>query len=74
MFLEVDPGFDELYALAFEEFSLERSVGLADEDFSAFADDAMPGNSFAGRSGGHGPARGARAPGKAQSPSEGSVR
>src|SRR5258708_29070572 len=64
--LQVHTRLNDFDAFAFEEFSLEGSVRLANEDFAALADDAMPGNAFAGRSGGHGASCAARAPRKAQ--------
>src|SRR6267154_6290921 len=64
--LQVHTRLNDFDAFAFEEFSLEGSVRLANEDFAALADDAMPGNAFAGRSGGHGASCAARAARKAQ--------
>ena len=58
---EVDARFNNRDALAFEEFSLQGCVGFADQDFSALAENTMPGNAFAGRRRGHGVSRGARA-------------
>src|SRR5260370_36979113 len=49
---QVHTRLNDFDAFAFEEFSLEGSVRLADENFSALADNAMPGNTFSGRSGG----------------------
>jgi len=46
---QVHTRLNDFDAFAFEEFSLEGSVRLADEDFAALADNAMPGNAFAGR-------------------------
>src|SRR5258706_14072185 len=63
---QVHTRLNDFDAFAFEEFSLEGSVRLADEDFAALADNAMPGNAFAGRSGGHGASCGARAAWEAQ--------
>ena len=67
MRFQVDSGFDDFYAFGFEEFFLERGVGLADQDFAAFANYAMPGDAFSGGGGGHGAACAASAAGKAQS-------
>src|SRR5437879_3685416 len=64
--LQVHARLNDFDAFAFEEFSLEGSVRLTDENFAAFAEDAMPGNAFAGRSGGHGASRAARATGETQ--------
>src|SRR5205809_2810088 len=64
--LQVHARLNDFDAFAFEEFSLEGGVRLANEDFAALADDAMPGNAFAGRSGGHGASSAARAARKAQ--------
>ena len=74
MALQVDSGFDDRYAFAFEELFLEGGVGLADEDFAAFAEHAMPGNAFAGGCGGHGTARGASPATEAQNLSERPIR
>jgi hypothetical protein len=57
----VDARLEDLNAFRFEELSLKRSVGFADEKLAVLADDAVPGDSFSGRAGGHGAARGARA-------------
>jgi hypothetical protein len=70
---QVDAGLEDSDALAFEEFSLQGSIWLADEDLAAFTDDAMPGNAFSGRSRGHGASGASRAAGQAQSLSEGSI-
>src|SRR5437667_11545994 len=64
MAFQVNAGLDDGDAFAFEEFSLQRSVRLANEDFAAFAEDAMPGDAFSGRGRGHGATRAARATGK----------
>ena len=56
MLFQIDPGFDYRYAFAFEEFLLEGSVGFADQDFAAFAEDSVPGDAFPGGRGGHGAA------------------
>ena len=53
MFFYVDAGFDHGNALGFEKLLLEGGVGLADQDFAVGAQDAMPGDSFAPRSGAH---------------------
>ncbi len=66
MGFQVDAGFDDFYAFGFEELFLQRGVRLADEDFAAFANDAVPGNAFSGRSCGHGAAGAARATVEAQ--------
>ncbi len=54
MISQVDAGLGDFDAFGFEEFFLEGGVGLADEDFAALADHAMPGNAFSRGSGGHG--------------------
>jgi hypothetical protein len=61
MALKIHAGFDDLNAFAFEELLLKRGVWFADEEFAAFAENAMPRNAFSGRSGGHGSACAARA-------------
>src|SRR5258708_27892291 len=58
---QVHTRVNDFDAFAFEEFSREGRVRLADENFSALADNAMPGNTFSGRSGGHGASCAARA-------------
>ena len=70
MTFQVDAGFRDFYAFTFEELALERGVGLADEDFAALTNDAMPGDAFSRRSGGHGAACAARAAREAQRSSE----
>ena len=74
MFFQVDAGFYDADAFAFEEFSLEQSVRSANEDFPAVADYAVPWNAFSRRSGGHGATSRARAARQVQSFSEGSIR
>src|SRR5260370_1389255 len=54
MVFQVHARLNDFDAFAFEELSLQGSVRLADQDFAAFTDHTMPGNAFAGRSGGHG--------------------
>jgi len=61
---------DDCDALAFEEFSLQGSVRLANEDFAALTDDAMPGDALSRGSGSHSAASGTRAARKAQGFSE----
>jgi hypothetical protein len=70
MLFKVDAGFHHVNAFAFKEPFLEGGVGFADKDFSAGAEDAMPRDSFAARSGGHGAARGPCAAGESHGPSE----
>jgi len=70
MTLQVDTRFDNRDAFALQEFFLERGVGLADEDLAALADYAMPGDTLAGRRGGHGAAGAASSTGEAQNSSE----
>ena len=67
---QVHARLDNGDAFAFEEFSLQRSVRLADEDFAALTDDPMPGDAFSRGSGGHRAASGTRAARKAQGFSE----
>src|SRR5467141_2766541 len=64
--LQVHTRLNDFDAFAFEEFSLEGSVRLANEDFAAIADDAMPGNAFSGGCGCHSASFAARAAGEAQ--------
>ena len=47
MLFQVDPRFDYRDAFAFEELFLEGGVGLANQDFAAFAEDSVPGDAFA---------------------------
>src|SRR5713226_5764156 len=63
---QVHTRLNDFDAFAFEEFSLEGSVRLADENFAALPDDAMPGNTFSGRSGCHSASCAARAAWEAQ--------
>jgi hypothetical protein len=56
-------------AFGFKELALKRSVRFTNEEFSALANDALPGNALPGRSSGHGVADGASASTKAQNPS-----
>ena len=73
MFFDVDAGFDNGNAFGFEELSLEGGVGFADEDFAVGAEDAVPGDALALRSGAHGAAGGAGAAGETQGFSNGSI-
>src|SRR6266849_7254676 len=70
---QVNTKLNDRDAFAFQKLPLEQSVWSTNEDFSAVADHAVPGNSFSGRSGSHGASGCARAPRQAQSPSEGSI-
>jgi len=74
MLLQVDTGFDDRYAFAFEELFLEGGVGLADQDFAAFAEDAMPRDAFPGGGGGHGAACAACSAAEAQNSSKRPIR
>lgn len=56
MEFDIQAGFGEGHALTFEEFSLERCVRLANQEFAAGAYDAMPGDAFSRGAGGHGAA------------------
>src|SRR5713226_4871529 len=67
---QVHARLSDFDAFAFEEFSLQGSVRLADEDFAALTDDAMPGDALSGGSGSHSAASGARAASQAQGFSE----
>jgi L-rhamnose isomerase len=51
--LHIDAPFDDFDALGFKELALQAGVGLSNQQFPALAHDAMPGNTFAGRGGGH---------------------
>lgn len=59
MFFQVDAGFYDVDAFAFEELFLKRGVRFADQDFSVGAEDAVPGNAFAARGRAHGSPRAA---------------
>ena len=61
MLFHVDAEFGHLHAFGFEQFPLQGSVGLANQEFAAVTDNAMPGHAFSGRRGSHSVARGARA-------------
>jgi hypothetical protein len=56
MFFYVDAGFDDGNAFGFEELFLEGGVGFADKDFAVGAEDAVPRDALALRSGTHGAA------------------
>jgi hypothetical protein len=43
---EIDAGFEDIHAFRFKKLSLKRGIGLADEDLSVLADDAVPGDAF----------------------------
>ena len=73
MAFQVHAGFGNRDPFAFEEFSLQGSVRLANKDFAALTDNAMPGNAFSGRSGGHGASGATRAAGHAQGFSQGPI-
>ena len=73
MFFEIDAGFDDLNALGFEKLFLQGCVGLADEDLAVGAENAVPGNPFAPRSGTHGAARRASAACEMQYSSDGPI-
>ena len=60
--------FDDFDAFGFEEFSLQRRVRFGDENLSAFADNAMPGNASSCRGRRQGPARGPRPAAQMQNP------
>ena len=73
MFFYVDAGFDDRNAFGFEELFLERGVRFANQDFAVGAEDAVPGDASASRSGAHGAAGGAGPAGQAQGSSQGSI-
>ena len=73
MFFYVDAGFDDRNAFRFKELFLQGGVGFADKYFAVGAEDAVPGDTFALRSGAHGATGGACATGKAQGFSKGSI-
>lgn len=62
----VDVGTIEADAFGFEEAALEGTVGFGDEQASAGADDAVPGDALSAGASGHGVADGARASRKAE--------
>jgi hypothetical protein len=51
--LKAEAGFDNFDAFTREEFFLERSIRLANEDFAVISDHAVPGNAFPGGCGRH---------------------
>jgi hypothetical protein len=65
--------FYDFDAFGFEEFALEAGVGFADYDFSGGVEDAMPGDAFALRRGGHGATGAASAAFEAQNFSNGPI-
>jgi hypothetical protein len=73
MAFQVNARLDDGDAFAFEELFLQGGIRLADEDFAALSNDAMPGNSSSRRSRGHGAPGAARAPRQTQSLSKGSI-
>jgi hypothetical protein len=70
MVFHVDAGFDNGHAFAFEEFSLEGGVRLANQKLAVCAQDAMPGDAFSGRASSHRVACGACAAAETQESSE----
>lgn len=56
MLFHVDSGFEESDAFGFEKFALQTGVRLANQEFAAVANYAMPGDGLSGRSCGHCPA------------------
>lgn len=54
------------HTFSLEQMLLERSVGLANQDPAAAANDAVPGNALAGRTCSHGVADGASSSAQAQ--------
>ena len=70
MSFQVNAGFDDRDAFAFEEFTLKGSVRFANEDFASRAHDAVPGDALSRGSGGHGAAGATRAATQTQGTSE----
>ena len=73
MALEVEARFGDFHAFGLEEFALQRGVRLADEDFAAVTDDAMPRDAFSRRGSRHGTASAASATAQAQDSGNGPV-
>jgi hypothetical protein len=73
IFFNIHAGFEDVNAFGFEELFLEGSVRFADQDFAVGAEDAMPRDAFALRSGAHGAADGTCAAGYTQGFSDGSI-
>ncbi len=48
-------GFNDLYAFAFKQLSLQYGVRSTNQNFPAFPDNTMPGDSVTRRRGGHRP-------------------
>jgi len=63
MFFYVDAGFDDSNAFGFEKLFLEGGVRFTNQDFAVGAEDAVPGDALASRSGAHSAAGGAGAAG-----------
>ena len=72
--LQVHTKFNDGNSFGFEKLFLEQGVWAANEDFSAVADHAVPGNAFSGRSGSHGASGGARAAGQTKGSGKPSIR
>jgi hypothetical protein len=60
MFFHVHARFAECDAFRFQEFALQTGIRLTDQQFTAIANHAMPGNAFPGGACRHGPAGTAR--------------
>lgn len=70
---QVHAKFNDGDTFGFEKFFLEQRVWATNQDFSAVADHAVPGNALSRRSGGHGASRGARATGQPEGSSQPSI-
>src|SRR5437868_6571852 len=74
MGFQIDARFNNRDAFGLQQFFLQGSVGLANKNFAALTNDAMPGNAFSRRGSSHGAASAARSAGKAQSLSQSPIR
>src|SRR5579872_107880 len=59
-----DSFFGNLQSFAFQKLPLQRNVGLAKQQRASCANDAMPGNTLAAWTGGHGTPNGSRVAGQ----------
>jgi hypothetical protein len=71
---EADPLLDNPHTFGLEQMLLERSVGLANQDSAAAANDAVPGNALPGRTCSHGVPGGASSSAQAQGSCKPSIR
>jgi hypothetical protein len=66
MFFQIDACLENRDALGFQKFSLQGSNGFADKEFAAIANNTVPGDAPARRSGSHSPSYGSATTTQAQ--------